>query len=77
WFSCRDEYTRLKIVAGLAGVIAATGASKTLQSILYLHPRPLVVADDLGLRLPEHLFTQWGSANSFPSDTASAYFALA
>lgn len=77
WFTSRDAFVRLKLLAGIGGIILATGLSKALQSVLPVHPRPFVMADELGYHMPANLFTHWGDGNSFPSDTSTAYFALA
>lgn len=77
WFKLNDRDSRLKIVAGLAGLLAATGLSRLLQVAMPLHARPFNSIDEFGLNVPRNLDTHWGFASSFPSDTATLYFALA
>lgn len=77
WFRFTDEDQRLKITAGIAGILIATVASKVLQLALYVHPRPFTLATELGLRMPTRLDTDWGSGNCYPSDTSTLYFAIA
>jgi membrane-associated phospholipid phosphatase len=77
WHTYRDEDRRLRLIAGLAGVFVATGLSKLLQVVFFVHSRPFTVADQLGYHIPASLFVRWGDGNCFPSDTASAYFAVA
>ena len=76
WFRFRDGDTRLKLIAGIVGVVIATAASKIIQVTAFVHPRPFNMAAGLGLTLPHNLDTGWGT-NSYPSDTSTLYFALA
>ena len=77
WFRFRDDDSRLKLEAGMIGLLVATGVSKALQLKMNIHPRPFTLADELGLRLPGDLDTNWGAGNCYPSDTCTLYFALA
>jgi undecaprenyl-diphosphatase len=77
WAASRDHANRIKILAGLAGVAMATAGSKLIQMAMFVHLRPFRDAGELGLTLPRSLATNWGYGSSFPSDTATLYFALA
>ena len=77
WYADRNEHSRLKFIAGLAGILLATALSKTFQIVWFVHVRPFTVAETLGYRIPANVFSHWGEGNCFPSDTASAYFAVA
>jgi undecaprenyl-diphosphatase len=77
WAAGRDPANRTKILAGLAGVAIATACSKLIQMSVFVHLRPFREAGELGLTLPRALATNWGYGSSFPSDTATMYFALA
>ena len=77
WASKDDDDTRLKLIAGVAGILIAAALSKSIQMLFFVHPRPFTVAQELGFRLPVNLPTNWGAGSSFPSDTATVYFAVA
>lgn len=77
WFRYSHGDARLKIVSGLAGLIVATGMSRLVQIVVPFHARPFNYVVELGLTEPRNLDTHWGNASSFPSDTATLYFALA
>jgi membrane-associated phospholipid phosphatase len=77
WIAGRDSLSRSRILAGLAGVALATGLSKLIQMSVFVHQRPFHHLDDLRLTLPRGVLTNWGYSSSFPSDTATLYFALA
>ncbi|MGH6828341.1 MAG: phosphatase PAP2 family protein [Rhizomicrobium sp.] len=76
WFSKDHFWHRGRMLVGVAGVCLATLISVLLQKHLHVDIRPffdpklhlyLVNREDL---------SQWGRINSFPSDTATLYFAL-
>jgi undecaprenyl-diphosphatase len=77
WFQMKDPETRLKVISGMAGLLAATGLSRLIQAIMPVHARPFNFITELGLHEPANLDTHWGAASSFPSDTATLHFALA
>lgn len=77
WVAASDHRNRTRIMAGLAGVAIATACSKLIQMSMFVHLRPFRDAGELGLTLPRTLATNWGFGSSFPSDTATMYFALA
>jgi undecaprenyl-diphosphatase len=77
WTVSNDRTNRTKILAGLAGVAVATGCSKLFQMAVFVHHRPFRTAAELGITLPRGVVTNWGYGSSFPSDTATMYFALA
>ena len=77
WFRHSDSNARALLAAGCAGVTLSVMISVALQSLLFLHVRPFLMAQELGLRLPAKLPTNWGQGSSFPSDTATEHFALA
>jgi undecaprenyl-diphosphatase len=77
WIAGREPENRIKILAGLTGVALATALSKLTQLTVFVHPRPFRIAAELGLTLPAGAVTNWGTGSSFPSDTATMYFALA
>lgn len=77
WTVSSDSVYRTRILAGLAGVAIATAFSKLFQMAVFVHLRPFRAAAELGLTLPRGAVTNWGHGSSFPSDTATMYFALA
>ena len=77
WFRSAQGDGRLKIVSGLAGVIVATGLSRLAQIMVPFHARPFNFVTEFGLTEARNLDTHWGYASSFPSDTATLYFAVA
>ena len=76
WFS-RDQLAhRGRLLMGLFGVCIATFLSVFLQKELQVDIRPFF-NPQLHLYLVEqHHLSDWGRINSFPSDTATLYFAL-
>lgn len=77
WAKFSDHESRLKLMAGLAGLFVATALSRLLQIALAVHPRPFTMVEELGLNVPRKLLVGWGHGNCYPSDTASLYFAFA
>ena len=77
WFRFRHSDTRLKLIAGTTGLLIATFLSRAMQVVIPVHERPFNFIAELGLKVPRHLDTHWGAVSSFPSDTATLYFALA
>jgi undecaprenyl-diphosphatase len=77
WVAVRERNHRRLILIGLVGLTIATALSKLIQMSLFVHLRPFREAVELGLILPSGLATNWGRGSSFPSDTATLYFALA
>jgi len=77
WFRLTHRDTRLKIVSGMTGLLIATVISRTVQIMVPVHSRPFNFIAELSLHVPRHLDTHWGAVSSFPSDTATLYFALA
>ena len=77
WFTFKDVDSRLKIISGMVGLFVATAVSRAMQLFVFVHTRPFNHAQEFGLTLPANLDTHWGLRSSFPSDTATLYFALA
>jgi len=77
WFDVPDLLSRARIVAGIFAASMAGVASRGLQLLLPIHPRPLhdsTLHFVLPLRVDPKLENHW---NSFPSDHASLLFGLA
>jgi membrane-associated phospholipid phosphatase len=76
WFYSDDRERRARIFAGIFATFVAVGFSVFMQRHVYVHTRPFL-DETLHLKLlyPE-LNTQWDRLSSFPSDTATLYFAL-
>src|SRR5581483_9262341 len=76
WFSPSHITDRGRMVLGLAGACFATLVSVLLQKHLHVDIRPLFNSA-LHLYQPNRVdLSQWDRINSFPSDTATLYFAL-
>lgn len=77
WFLRDRPEQRARMLAGLLGVTLATGLSVAIQAHLsvHLHPSidPALVLRGHGTDLVNEAFDR---TNSFPSDTATFYFAL-
>jgi len=76
WFSPDHIADRGRMVLGLAGACLATLISVLLQKHLHLTIRPFF---NPALHLYQAKYQDavaWGRMNSFPSDTATLYFAL-
>jgi undecaprenyl-diphosphatase len=77
WFKDKREQSRIRLFMGGVAAVLAGLLSRLLQLTLPFHVRPLYNTD-LTLTLP--IGVQWGALkhwNSFPSDHASLFFALA
>ena len=77
WFSDKRDEARSRLVCGTVGAVFGVILSRILQFSLHYHVRPLHGANlnlvwPIGAE-PEH----WNHWNSFPSDHAAIYFALA
>ena len=77
WFQMGDPHTRLKIISGMAGLLAATAISRLIQAVVPVHARPFNFIAELQLHEIANLDMHWGPGSSFPSDTATLHFALA
>jgi undecaprenyl-diphosphatase len=75
WFSVDQPERRSRILAGLLAACLATVLSVWLQFHVEVHTRPIL---DSALHL-ETVITRrpWDRTSSFPSDTATLFFALA
>jgi undecaprenyl-diphosphatase len=77
WFRDQRDESRIRLFFGTVAAVFAGVLSRILQHILPFHVRPLYNAD-LKLKYPIGMgpgtLSQW---NSFPSDHACIYFALA
>jgi undecaprenyl-diphosphatase len=75
WFANEGPERRARMLAGLLAVCLATMLSVWSQFHTAVHTRPIMdLAIPLDTVLPR---TPWDRTNSFPSDTASLFFALA
>jgi membrane-associated phospholipid phosphatase len=77
WFKDKREESRVRLFVGGVAAIMAGLLSRLLQLSLPFHVRPLYNAD---LQLTWPIVVEWGTLshwNSFPSDHASLFFALA
>jgi undecaprenyl-diphosphatase len=75
WFASDRPERRGRMLAGLLAVCLATMLSVWSQFHLAVHTRPLLdLAIPLQTVIPR---TPWDRMNSFPSDTATLFFALA
>lgn len=77
WFKDRREESRIRLFMGSVAAILAVLVSRLLQLVLPFHVRPLY-NPDLNLTWP--IGVGWGTLNhwnSFPSDHAAFFFALA
>src|ERR1700730_18782832 len=77
WFSVDCTKRRARMLAGLFGGCLATVLSVWLQFHLSSHTRPIL---DPALHLPiidpQLTFRVWDRTASFPSDTATLFFAM-
>jgi membrane-associated phospholipid phosphatase len=77
WFKDKREESRIHLFTGGVAAVSAGLLSRLLQLCLPFHVRPLYNAD---LKLTWPIGVEWGTLNhwnSFPSDHASLFFALA
>jgi undecaprenyl-diphosphatase len=75
WFANEQPERRARMLAGLLAVCLATMLSVWSQFHIAVHTRPIMdLAIPLDTVIPR---TPWDRANSFPSDTATLFFALA
>lgn len=77
WFKDKREESRIRLLMGGAAAVLAVLLSRLLQLALPFHARPLYNPD---LQLTWPIGVEWGTLNhwnSFPSDHAAFYFALA
>jgi membrane-associated phospholipid phosphatase len=77
WFKDKRDNSRIRLLKGGVGVLLAGLLSRALQFVLAFHYRPLYNSD---LRLPWPIGVAPGTLNhwnSFPSDHAALFFALA
>jgi membrane-associated phospholipid phosphatase len=76
WFSRDHIKHRGRMLMGLLGVCIATFLSVFLQKHLQVDIRPFFNPQLHLYLLDQHHLSDWGRTNSFPSDTATLYFAL-
>jgi len=76
WFSPDRLAQRGRIVLGLAGACFATLVSVLLQKHLHVDVRPFFDPHLNLYQLKYENLAEWDRVNSFPSDTATLYFAL-
>ncbi|WP_412772945.1 phosphatase PAP2 family protein [Nitrobacter sp.] len=75
WFANEQPERRARMLAGLLAVCLATMLSVWSQFHTAVHIRPIIdLAIPLDTVIPR---TPWDRTNSFPSDTATLFFALA
>jgi membrane-associated phospholipid phosphatase len=77
WFKDKREQSRIRLFMGGVASVLAVLVSRLLQLALPFHVRPLYNPD---LQLTWPIGVEWGTLNhwnSFPSDHAAFYFALA
>jgi undecaprenyl-diphosphatase len=77
WFKDKREQSRIGLFMGGVAAVLAVLVSRLLQLALPFHVRPLYNPD---LQLTWPIGVEWGTLNhwnSFPSDHAAFYFALA
>jgi membrane-associated phospholipid phosphatase len=80
WFERGDDGRRARMAVGLAAVCLATALCVAMQTTLLVHVRPAL--DPVLGTIPSSAWDYrqsmpWPHPNSFPSDTATLYFALA
>jgi len=75
WFSGDDRERRGRMLAGLLAVCLATLVSAWSQFQIAVHIRP-ILDPELHLQNVNEAW-KWDRTSSFPSDTATMYFALA
>ncbi|MGE3303179.1 MAG: phosphatase PAP2 family protein [Hyphomonadaceae bacterium] len=76
WLEGQND-RRARMLAGLAAACAAVIASVWIQHIVFVHVRPFL-DPTLGIAMPSwEAADRWDHLNSFPSDTATLFFALA
>lgn len=76
WLEGQDEH-RARILAGLSAACAAVIISVWIQHNVHVHMRPFL-DPSLGVNVPSwEAADRWDHTNSFPSDTATLFFALA
>jgi undecaprenyl-diphosphatase len=77
WHSNENRERRIRMLAGFMGVLAATLISVVMQNHFHSHVRPFL-NPDLHLRgIARGLTLNWDHLDSFPSDTATLFCALA
>jgi undecaprenyl-diphosphatase len=77
WFADDSRERRSRMLAGLLATCVATGLTLWMQLHLATHTRPFLdPAIPLNIIEP-HWRLDWDRTGSFPSDTATLYFALA
>jgi membrane-associated phospholipid phosphatase len=77
WFADDSGERRSRMLAGLVATCVAIGLSLWMQFHFATHTRPLLdPAIPLNIADPQWSL-DWGRKGSFPSDTATLYFALA
>jgi undecaprenyl-diphosphatase len=77
WFRFRNEEDRLKLLSGLAAIFLVAALSRLTQVGFFVHSRPFVTAHEQGLLVPANVTPFLTTRSSFPSDTATLYFAMA
>jgi undecaprenyl-diphosphatase len=77
WFAETDDQRRIKLLSALIAVILIAAVSRGMQTLTFVHLRPFVVADAYGFQIPRNVEPFLTSRSSFPSDTATLYFAMA
>jgi len=77
WFVRDCNKRRSRMLSGLFAVCVATVLSVWLQHYLDTHTRP-ILDQALHLKVADPVWTTiWDRTDSFPSDTATLFFALA
>jgi undecaprenyl-diphosphatase len=77
WFKDKREESRIRLLMGGLGILLTGPLSRLLQVALTIHCRPLH-DPALSLRMPIGVEpSSWDHWNSFPSDHAALFFALA
>jgi membrane-associated phospholipid phosphatase len=77
WHSSENRERRVRMLAGFLAACAATLISVAIQHHVHLHIRPFL---DPALHVQEfdrRVYEVWDHQDSFPSDTATLFFALA
>jgi undecaprenyl-diphosphatase len=77
WFGCRDEQGRVRLLSGLLAIFLVAAFSRVMQVTAYVHLRPFVTAHEFGFLIPRNVTPFLSARSSFPSDTATLYFAMA
>jgi undecaprenyl-diphosphatase len=77
WFACRDADARVKLLSGLVAVFLVAALSRCMQVMVFVHFRPFVTAYEHGYQIPRNVTPFLSTRSSFPSDTATLYFAMA